>query len=132
MANYDTKADGVYGKEKTKLASEAEAMRDTVDNYINYEAPLNKTIRYGDRMGPFFFVTYFTRIQRVIKKIVKKSPGRVGIDVAQQFLLGDQDDILDQSIFDKWLRTYNPFKMLGNLWEVVSPSGLEWFAKVAV
>ena len=102
-----------------------QALRDVTDNYINYEDPLNEWVRYGDRMGPFFFVRYFTGIQRVIKKIAKKRPGRVAIDIGlQEFVTGDVSDILDQSIIDKGLATYlyTPFDRLG---DVFMPPGIE-------
>jgi len=113
-----------------KGVSKEQALREVIENYINYEAPLNAFVKYGDRMGPFFFVTYFTRIQKVIKRIVKANPGRVGLDIGQQFLFSDQDDILDQSFFDKGLSSYNPMKIFGALWEALSPSGVELVAKV--
>lgn len=115
-----------YDAIENKGHSTEKAMRDVTDNYINYEAPLNKYVKYGDRMGPFFFITYFTRIQKVIRKIVKSNPGRVGLDIAQQFITSDQADILDTSFMDaSVVDHYNPFKIFGNLWQVISPSGLE-------
>ena len=120
--------DAIDNKGQTK----EQALRDVTDNYINYEAPLNKYIKYGDRMGPFFFITYFTRIQRVVKRIVKKNPVRVTADILQQFAFGDQDDILDQSVLDaSIIGHYNPMKIFKNLWQAVSPSGLEFVGIVS-
>ena len=121
-----------YDALHNKGHSPEKAKRNVIDNYINYEAPLNNLVKYGDRMGPFFFITYFTRIQRVVKRIAKTNPARVAADITQQFMLGDQDDILDQSALDaNVIAKYNPLKVFGNLWEAVSPSGVEIFAKLA-
>jgi hypothetical protein len=118
-----------YNAVDNKGQSQEQALREAIDNYVNYEAPLNKAIRYGDKMGPFFFIRYFTRIQRVIKRIVKDNPSRVGTDVAlQTFITGDTADILDGSFIDKGLSSYNPFKIFERLWESVSPSGIEMAA----
>lgn len=113
-----------YDAIDSKGHSKEKALRDTIDNYINYESPLNKYIRYGDSMGTWFFVKYFVRIQKVIKKIATDHPLRMGMDIAlQQFVTGDTADIQDGSILDKQLSTYNPFKIFERLWEVVVPSG---------
>ena len=112
--------DAIDNKGKTP----AEALRDVTDDYINYEAPLNKWVRYGDKMGTWFFVRYFVGIQRVIKKILKKHPGRVGAELATEFMLGDIDGIEDQSILVKGLNTYN-FDILGHIMDVLTPPGAE-------
>ena len=115
-----------YDAVQNKGHSEEKAMRNAIDNYINYEAPLEKHVRYGDAMGTWFFVKYFTRIQKVIKKFVKENPLRVGADVAiQTFITGDTADVLDASMLDKGLSTYNPLKIFERLWEVASPSAPE-------
>ena len=115
-----------YNAIDNKGHSKERALRDAIDNYINYEAPLEKHIRYGDAMGTWFFVKYFVRIQKVIKKIAKENPVRMGADIfLQTFLYGDTADIQDASFFDKGLSTYNPFNILNRLWEVVMPSGIE-------
>jgi len=112
--------------EDVNVKIRAKAMRNAIDNYVNYEAPLEKHIRYGDAMGTWFFVKYFVRIQKVVAKFVKENPARVGADIAfQQFVTGDTADVLDASFFDKGLNTYNPFKVFERMWEVVSPSGHE-------
>lgn len=116
-----------YDSVENKGHSSKQALRDVTDNYINYEDPLNMMVNYGDKMGPFMFVTYFTRIQRVVKKIAKSNPGRLGTDILLQALVtGDNDDINDQFILDKGLSTYDPMKVFSALREIISPSGLEW------
>ena len=113
-----------------KGTSQAKALKDATDNFINYEVPLEKHVRYGDAMGPWFFVKYFVKIQRVVKKFVKEHPLRVGIDIAlQQFVTGDTPDVLDASVIDKGFNTYNPFKLVERFWEVVTPSGLDLAVK---
>ena len=115
-----------YDAINNKGHSKERAMRDAIDNYINYEVPLEKHIRYGDAMGTWFFVKYFVKAQRVIKKIAKEHPLRMGADILlQQFITGDTADIQDSSILDKGLRTYNPFKLPDRIMEVIYPAGLE-------
>ena len=107
-----------------KGMSPKQALRDVTDNYINYEAPLNEWVRYGDKMGTWFFVRYFVGIQRVIKKIAKKNPGRVGMELMAELTLGDTDGIEDQSILTKGFATYN-FDLLGHVGDVIIPPGGE-------
>jgi len=99
------------------------SMREITDNYINYEAPLNDKVRYWDKMNPGF-VRYYTNIQRVIKKIAKKSPGRVASDFALQLVIGDTDGIEDQTFIEKGLNPYT-FKTLGMIKEAIIPPGPE-------
>ena len=101
------------------------AMRESIDNYINYEAPLHKFIRYGDSVGTWFFVKYFTRIQKVVMKIARENPLRVGADILLQFMTKDAPDILDAFVLDKGLSTYNPFKLLERFFEFLIPAGPE-------
>ena len=108
---------------------EKKAKRDTIDNYINYEVPLDTATRYVDSISPQYF-KYFVRIQKVIKKFVKDHPARVGIDIGvQTFITGDTPDVLDMSILDKGLVNYDPistgFDMLRNLKEVIYPQSIQ-------
>jgi len=107
-----------------------EEMRDAIDNYINYPIPLNRLSQILDKSGPAFFITYFTRIQQVIKKMAKTHPSRFFGDILSQFLFDyDSSGIEDASIFNRGLSPYDPRKVINNLWEVVSPSGVEWVAE---
>jgi len=110
-----------------KGTNEKQALRDITDNYINYETPLEKHVRYMDKMGPLFFVQYWVKIQRVIKKLIQANPGRIAADIGtQQFITGDTADILDASIPDAY---YNPFKLFSNIFEFLTPSGAEMVAR---
>lgn len=104
----------------------ARAMRDAIDNYINYEAPLEKHIRYGDAMGAWFFVKYFIRIQKVVKKVAKENPLRMGADIAlQHFVTGDTSDIQEASFLTRGISTFNPLKIFDRFYEAIEPAGLE-------
>jgi len=99
------------------------SMREITDNYINYEAPLHKSVRYWDKMNPGF-VRYYTNIQRVIKKIAKAHPGRVVSDFALQLVIGDTDGIEDQTVMEKGLAPYM-LKTVGMIKEAIIPPGPE-------
>ena len=104
----------IPAEEVTKM--EARVMRDVIDNYINYEVPLDRATRYVDSMSPQYF-KYFVRIQKVIKKFVKQHPARVGLDIgAQTFITGDTPDVLDMSILDKGPVNYDPFRTIADMW----------------
>ena len=113
-----------YDAINNKKMSPKQAMRDTIDNYLNYEIPLHKYVRYGDKMGTWFFVRYFVGIQKVIKRRLKKSPGRVAASLATEAIFGDSDGIEDASILAKGFRTYN-FDITGHIGDVISPPGLD-------
>ena len=108
---------------------EKKAKRETIDNYINYEVPLDRATRYVDSMSPQFF-KYFVRIQKVIKRFVKDHPARVGMDIGvQSFITDDTPDVLDMSVLDKGLINYNPistgFDMVRSLKEVIYPQSVQ-------
>jgi len=109
-----------------RVAFEKKAMRDTVDNYMNYEAPMHKYTRYMDAMSAWFFIKYFVRAQKVIKRIVKNNPARIAGDIlAQTFITGDTPDILDASIFDRGFSPYNITKAVDNASQAASMKGVE-------
>jgi len=111
----------------TKGHSKELALRNATDNFVNYEDPINKLVLYGDRMGPFFFIKYFTRIQKVVMKLAKKHPVRMGLDVGQQMLFGyDKADIYDVGILDRGIISpYDFAKIPSNFMEIITPSGLD-------
>ena len=112
-----------YNAIEEKKTSPADAMRDVVDNYINYETPLNKWVHYGDRMGMLFFINYYVKSQRVVVKLAKKHPVRSAADISTQFFLGDTPDIWDTSFIDQDL-DFSPFKPLGHVADAIFPSGV--------
>ena len=104
-----------------RQAIKDKAMRDAIDNYINYEAPLQKYIRYGDAMGPLFFIKYWVRVQKVMKRFAKNSPVRVATDMLlQKFVTGDTPDIYNS------LKLPNPMKLFDRPSDLL-PSGIELF-----
>lgn len=95
------------------------------DNYVNYNKPNSKFVEWANQMGFVMFTKYFTRIQRVIRDYGKNHPSKVLLAVlVQEYLLGDIDDITDQSPLTKDMGNlfYNPFD---NMMRVFTPSTIE-------
>ncbi len=116
----------------SKGATPAEALRDVTDYYINYEAPLNKFTKYGDRMAAWPFITYFVKIQNVVKRMAKANPSRILADIAaQQFIVGDNPDVLDMHFLDTdVIGKFNPLRMYSMFKEAISPTGYEWASEL--
>jgi len=103
----------------------SKAVKIVRDNYINYNKPNSKFVEWANQMGFMMFTKYFTRVQRVLRDYGKTHPSKVLLAVlGQEYLLGDIDDITDQSILTKDMGNlfYNPFD---NLMRVITPSTLE-------
>ena len=101
------------------------AVKTVRDNYIDYNKPTSKFVEWSNRMGFVMFTKYFTRIQRVLRDYGKNHPLKVALTVlGQDYLLGDIDDITDQSILTKDMGNlfYNPFD---NMMRVITPSSFE-------
>lgn len=95
------------------------------DNYINYNKPNSRFIEWVNQMGFVMFTKYFTRIQRVIRDYSKNHPSKLFLAfLGQEYLVGDLDDITDQSIFTKDVSNLG-YSSLENLMRVLTPSSLE-------
>jgi hypothetical protein len=92
----------LYNSMKNKGMKRDVALQKVTDAFINYGAPDSKLIQYLNDMGLVMFTKYFLRIQRVIRTGIADHPVNFLLALlAQEFILGDTDDITDQSIFTK-------------------------------
>lgn len=101
------------------------AVKTVRDAFINYNKPNSKLVEWANQMGFVMFTKYFTRIQKAIKEQGRKNPLKVLFALlGQEFVIGDVEDIYDQSVFTKNVGNmlYNP---LDNLVRAVTPSGAE-------
>lgn len=102
------------------------------DAFINYGIPDSKLLQYMNDMGFVMFTKYFLRIQRVIKEGVQEKPLNFMLAlIGQEYLIGDVEDVMDQSLFDKdWGNVvHNPLEQLKNL---VIPPGFEVLDTVVI
>jgi hypothetical protein len=58
-------------------------------------------IQYANDSGLLMFTKYYLRIQKMIMKLYKDSPGRVMMLLAAEKLLGDQPTVLDSSLLHR-------------------------------
>lgn len=100
------------------------------DNFINYNKPNSRFVEWANKNGFVMFTKYFTRIQRVLRDYGFRHPAKLMLSIlAQDYALGEIDDITDQSVFTK---------DIGNLWynptdhfmRVITPSTAEAVAAV--
>ena len=108
-----------------KGADKADAIKTVRDNFIDYNKPNSRFVEMANKNGFMMFTKYFTRIQRVIRNYGVSHPARLALAIAgQEYLLGDIDDITDQSILTKDMGNlfYNPFD---HLMRVLTPSLVE-------
>lgn len=115
-----------------KGADKEKAIKVVRDAFINYNKPNSRLVEYFNQMGFLMFTKYFTRIQKAIKYHSKEHPMKVLLAVlGQEIVIGDIDDMYDQSLFVKDLGNlgYDP---LGHIIRAITPSGAEaiaWAAK---
>ena len=101
------------------------AVKTVRDAFINYNKPNSRLVEWGNQMGFVMFTKYFTRIQKAIKEQGKKNPLKVLFAIlGQEFVLGDVEDIYDQSILSKDPTNmfYNP---VDTFLRAITPSGAE-------
>ena len=102
-----------------------DAIKTVRDAYINYNKPNSRFIEWANQMGFVMFTKYFVRIQRAIKEQVATHPLKViAAILGQEYVIGDVDDITDQSIISKDLDVlfYNP---LDQLVRAITPPSVE-------
>lgn len=102
-----------------------EAILRVRDNFINYNKPNSRFVEWANKNGFVMFTKYFTRIQRVLRDYGVRHPAKLALSVlGQDYLLGDIDEITDQSALTK---------DMGNLWynptdhfmRVITPTTVE-------
>jgi hypothetical protein len=82
-----------------KAMSVEESINDIVETFINYDAPTNRFLQYGNDMGFVLFTKYYIRIQRVIFKSLKERPASAALIIALQSITGfGLTDIYDSHI----------------------------------
>ena len=57
--------------------SQADAIQEASDAFVNYDIPMHRGIQFTDDMGFTPFTKYFLRIQRVLLKLARENPARV-------------------------------------------------------
>ena len=104
-----------YWHMKENGISEKQAIRDVTDNFVNYSKVINsKFIQWLDRMGPEAFWKYFSSIQRVNLKLIKRNTTRVALDVAAEHWIGIPAGSLDSSSLYWWGERLDPFNWINN------------------
>ena len=117
-----------YHLMREKGVSKEKSLKTVRDAFINYNKPNSRLVEYANQMGLVMFTKYFTRIQKAIKEHAREHPIKVLLAVlGQDLVIGDVDDMYDQSIATKDLGNifYNP---LDTLTRAITPSGAEAIA----
>lgn len=106
------------------------AIKTVRDAYINYNKPNSRFVEWSNQMGFIMFTKYFVRIQKAIKEHASTHPLKVVAAIlGQELVIGDVDDITDQSLLQKDLGVlfYNP---IDQLIRAATPSGIEAISSV--
>jgi len=106
-------------------SDKADAIKTIRDNFIDYNKPNSRLVEWGNKNGFVMFTKYFTRIQRVLRNYGVRHPAKIALSLlGQDYVLGDMDDMTDQSILTKDMGNlfYNPFD---HLMRVITPTALE-------
>lgn len=85
-----------------------DAIQEASDSFVNYDAPMHRTLQYTDDMGFTPFSKYFLRIQRVLMNTLRENPARVLGLLAFSQLVDLGPIVLDSS----WIHNFgdNPFR----------------------
>ncbi|ARR02668.1 hypothetical protein CVIC8964_1279 [Campylobacter vicugnae] len=105
--------------------SKKEALEKVSDEFINYDLPVNKTVKFANDYGFLFFTRYYLVSQKVMAMLASDRPVSAGLVVGLQALFNmDFADIFDGNIFTKNLGELvsDPFT---NLYRSLSPTGYD-------
>ncbi|TWO22648.1 hypothetical protein YZ82_01650 [Campylobacter hyointestinalis] len=105
--------------------SKKEALEKVSDEFINYDLPVNKVVKFANDHGFLFFTRYAIVSQKVMSMLASDRPVSASTVVGLQALFNiDIADIFDGNIFTKNLGglVSNPFT---NLVNVLSPTGYD-------
>jgi len=87
--------------------TEAKAIQEVSDAFVNYDVPMHRKLQYMDDMGVMMFTKYFMRIQRVIRGRFKYAPGKTVLLMVAGGYLDWIPSVIDSSILFKFGN--NPF-----------------------
>jgi len=115
---------------KDNPLSEADAIQEASDFFINYDIPMHRSVQYLDDTGLIMFTKYFLRIQRILVKVLKEQPLRVlSLGLLDQFYFL-QDSVLHSSALERFGNdpfrsgAFNFFSSLDKLPVIAASSGL--------
>lgn len=106
--------------------SKKEALEKVSDEFINYDLPVNKVVKFANDYGFLFFTRYAIVSQKVMAMLASDRPVSASLVMGLQALFNvDIADIFDGNIFTKDLGKLvsDPFTNLSN---VLSPTGYDW------
>lgn len=92
---------------KKNPLSHDEAVQRASESFINYDVPTHRKIQYANDSGLIMFSKYYVRIQKILARIYKDSPGRVLALIAAEHMLGDQPTVLDSSFTSHFGNPFN-------------------------
>lgn len=78
--------------------SQADAIQEASDAFVNYDIPMHRGIQFTDDMGFTPFTKYFLRIQRVLLKLARENPARVLMALGLNSYMDLGPIVLDSSI----------------------------------
>ena len=108
----------------TKM-SKKEALEKVSDEFINYDLPVNKAVKFANDYGFLFFTRYYLVSQKVMAMLASDRPVSAGLVVVLQSLFNtDFADIFDGNVLtkDAGELVSDPFR---NLFNVLSPTGYD-------
>ena len=92
---------------KKNALTHEQAVQRASEAFINYDVPTHRKIQYANDSGLIMFSKYYIRIQKVLARIYKDSPGRVLAIMAAEHMLGDQPTVLDSGFTHHFGNPFN-------------------------
>lgn len=77
--------------------SQADALRQAEESFVNYDLPSHRSIQYLNDMGIVMFTKYYMRIQKTIMRLVKEKPARVLGAIAIDHYTNGMSSVIDSS-----------------------------------
>lgn len=81
--------------------SQADALRQAEDSFVNYDLPSHRSIQFLNDMGIVRFTKYYMRIQKTIMRLVREKPARGLALLAANHYWAGLDSISDSHWFNK-------------------------------
>lgn len=90
-----------------KSMSHEQAVQRASEAFINYDVPTHRKMQYANDSGLIMFSKYYVRIQKILGRIYKDSPGRVMALLAAEHMIGDQPTVLDSGFTHRFGNPFN-------------------------
>lgn len=97
----------IYNHNRKKGLSHDESVHEAMETFINYDLPSSPQVQWANDVGLLMFTKFLFRYQRVMLRLMRKSPTLVMTQSIALGLLSDWETVVDPNLINKGLGMFH-------------------------